>query len=130
MYSTSNFEILRTLWLRYAILLLSVLSSATAQTLQKRTLTLQGAEHVIAAARAEAHRVNAPGGVIAVVDDGGNLMALERLDGTFTNISNGEARTAVMFNEGGREGQSLRVRARGNLDFVSRRKTPGYYCRP
>jgi glc operon protein GlcG len=44
--------------------------------------------------------LNAPGGVIAVVDDGGNLMALERLDGTFSagaNISIGKARTAVMF---------------------------------
>ena len=45
-------------------------------------------------------RLNAPGGVIAVVDDGGNLMALERLDGTFAagaNISIGKARTAVLF---------------------------------
>jgi glc operon protein GlcG len=35
-----------------------------------------------------------------VVDDGGNLMALERLDGTFSagaNISIGKAKTAVMF---------------------------------
>src|SRR5581483_3475043 len=43
---------------------------------------------------------NAPGGVIAVVDEGGNLMALERLDGTFAagaNISIGKARTAVLF---------------------------------
>jgi glc operon protein GlcG len=38
--------------------------------------------------------------VIAVVDDGGNLMALERLDNTFAagaNISIGKARTAVLF---------------------------------
>jgi glc operon protein GlcG len=38
--------------------------------------------------------------VIAVVDEGGNLMALERLDGTFAagaNISIGKARTAVLF---------------------------------
>ena len=71
-----------------------------AQTAEKKTLTLQGAEHVIAAAKAEAQRLQAPGGVIAVVDDGGNLMALERLDGTFSagaNISIGKAKTAVMF---------------------------------
>ena len=52
------------------------------------------------AANAEAKRLNAPGGVIAVVDDGGNLMALERLDGTFAagaNISIGKARTSVLF---------------------------------
>jgi len=73
---------------------------AGAQTVDKKTLTLKGAEAVIAAAKAEAQRVQAPGGVIAVVDDGGNLMALERLDGTFSagaNISIGKARTAVMF---------------------------------
>jgi uncharacterized protein GlcG (DUF336 family)/quercetin dioxygenase-like cupin family protein len=75
-------------------------SLATAQTVEKKTLTLQGAERVIAAAKAEAQKLQAPGGVIAVVDDGGNLMALERLDGTFSagaNISIGKAKTAVMF---------------------------------
>ncbi|MGH7792021.1 MAG: heme-binding protein, partial [Thermodesulfobacteriota bacterium] len=47
-----------------------------------------------------AKKNNAPGGVIAVVDDGGNLMALERLDGTFAagaNISIGKARTSAIF---------------------------------
>ena len=75
-------------------------ATATAQTANKKTLTLKGAEAVIAAAKAEAQKLNAPGGVVAVVDDGGNLMALERLDGTFSagaNISIGKARTAVMF---------------------------------
>jgi uncharacterized protein GlcG (DUF336 family) len=70
-----------------------------AQTVEKKTLTLQGAERVIASAKAEAQKLQAPG-VIAVVDDGGNLMALERLDGTFAagaNISIGKARTAVLF---------------------------------
>jgi uncharacterized protein GlcG (DUF336 family)/mannose-6-phosphate isomerase-like protein (cupin superfamily) len=74
--------------------------SATAQVADKPSLTLEGAKKVIAAAAAEAKKLNAPGGVIAVVDDGGNLMALERLDGTFSagaNISIGKARTAVLF---------------------------------
>jgi glc operon protein GlcG len=74
--------------------------SSVAQTADKKTLTLKGAEAVIAAAKAQAQELQAPGGVIAVVDDGGNLMALERLDGTFSagaNISIGKARTAVMF---------------------------------
>src|SRR5216684_7954393 len=53
------------------------------QTADKKTLTLDGAERVIAAARAKAQEVKSPGGVIAVVDAGGNLMALARLDGTF-----------------------------------------------
>ncbi len=73
---------------------------ASAQTTEKKGLTLDGARKVIAAAQAEAKAKNAPGGVIAVVDEGGNLMALERLDGTFAagaNISIGKARTAVLF---------------------------------
>ena len=81
-------------------MVLCLASLANAQTVEKKTLTLQGAERVIAAAKAEAQKVQAPGGVIAVVDDGGNLMALERLDGTFSagaNISIGKAKTAVMF---------------------------------
>ena len=73
---------------------------ATAQVADKKSLTLEGARTVIAAAKSYARQNNAPGGVIAVVDDGGNLVALERLDGTFTagaNISIGKAKTAVMF---------------------------------
>ena len=84
----------------FAAVVLCLASFANAQTVEKKTLTLQGAEQVIAAAKAEAQKLQAPGGVIAVVDDGGNLMALERLDGTFSagaNISIGKAKTAVMF---------------------------------
>jgi uncharacterized protein GlcG (DUF336 family)/quercetin dioxygenase-like cupin family protein len=89
--------------IRFIVLAAAVFSIAGlvgAQTADKKTLTLQGAERVIAAAKAEAQKLQAPGGVIAVVDDGGNLMALERLDGTFSagaNISIGKAKTAVMF---------------------------------
>ncbi|HEX8119122.1 MAG TPA: heme-binding protein [Pyrinomonadaceae bacterium] len=75
-------------------------ASSQAQVSSKKALNLEGARKVIAAAEAEAKRLNASGGVIAVVDDGGNLVALERLDGTFTagaNISVGKAKTAVMF---------------------------------
>lgn len=66
----------------------------------KRGLTLEGAKKVIAATVAEARRVNAPGGSIAVVDDGGNLLALERLDQTFAasaSIAIGKARTSALF---------------------------------
>ena len=80
--------------------LLTLVSSGSAQTVQKKGLTLDGAKKVIAAAVAEAQRKNAPGGAIAVVDEGGNLVAVERLDNTFAagaNISIGKARTAVLF---------------------------------
>jgi uncharacterized protein GlcG (DUF336 family) len=74
--------------------------AAAAQTLEKKGLTLDGAKKVIAAAVAEAKSKSAPGGAIAVVDEGGNLVAVERLDNTFAagaNISIGKARTAVLF---------------------------------
>jgi glc operon protein GlcG len=86
--------------LRSIAAVLALASSAAAQIVEKKALTLAGAEQVILAAKAEAKRLNAPGGVIAVVDDGGNLMALARLDGTFAagaNISIGKARTAALF---------------------------------
>src|SRR5437762_2049050 len=83
-----------------SLLVLSVTVIANAQTTEKKALTIEGAKKVIAAAVAYAKKNNAPGGVIAVVDEGGNLMALERLDGTFSagaNISIGKARTAALF---------------------------------
>jgi len=79
---------------------LTLSSVGSAQTVEKKALTLEGAKKVIAAAVAEAKSKNAPGGAIAVVDEGGNLVALERLDNTFAagaNISIDKARTAVLF---------------------------------
>ena len=80
-----------------ATLMVMAAASAQGQISDRKSLTLDGAKGVIAAAEAHARKVNAPGGVVAVVDDGGNLMALERLEGTFSagaNISIGKARSA------------------------------------
>src|SRR5713101_6999350 len=77
-----------------------VAANSHAQIIEKKSLNLDGAKKVITAAVDYAKKNNAPGGVIAVVDEGGNLMALERLDGTFAmgaTISIGKARTAVLF---------------------------------
>jgi len=65
----------------------------------KKTLTLDGAKAVAAAAAAEAKKGN-EGGSIAIVDDGGNLMYLERIQPTFpmgATISTEKARTAALF---------------------------------
>jgi glc operon protein GlcG len=73
--------------------------AATAQVADKKTLTLSGVKTVAAAAAVEA-RKNWAGGSIAVVDDGGNLLLVERLDNTFTaasNISIAKARSAANF---------------------------------
>jgi glc operon protein GlcG len=69
-------------------------------TTSQAVLTLAGAKQVIASALAEADRLKAPGGSIAVVDAGGHLIALERLDNTFAasaDIAVGKARTAALF---------------------------------
>jgi len=88
---------------RSTIIFLAVLiiaATSHGQIVEKKSLNLDGAMKAIAAAADYAKKNNAPGGVIAVVDEGGNLMALERLDGTFAmgaTISIGKARTAVLF---------------------------------
>lgn len=82
-----------------ALALLSASSVVLAQVSEKQTLTLDGAKAVLDACEREARSKSATG-VIAVVDDGGNLVAVHRIDGTFAagaNISIGKARTAAMF---------------------------------
>jgi glc operon protein GlcG len=77
----------------------SLVGASDAPVRERKALTLEGARSVIAAAVAQAQTLHA-GGAIAVVDEGGNLMALERIDGTFAagpNISIGKARTAALF---------------------------------
>jgi len=81
-------------------LILAAGTSRAATLAERKFLTLDGARAVIVAAQAEARRLNAPGGVVAVVDAGGDLVALERLDGTFaagSRVSIGKAKTAVAF---------------------------------
>lgn len=85
--------------LKLAALIGAAASLMQAQFAERKSLTMDGARKVIAAAVAEANHKKTTG-VIAVVDNGGNLMALERIDGTFAagaNISIGKARTALLF---------------------------------
>ena len=66
---------------------------------KKQQLTMDGAKQVADAVLTEAKRLNTTG-VVAVVDDGGNLMYLARIDGSFAAgamISYGKARTAALF---------------------------------
>jgi glc operon protein GlcG len=78
----------------------ATLGDGAAVVRTKGTLTLEGARVVMAAALAEAKRVGAPGAGVAIVDAAGDVMCVERLDGTFAaawRISIGKARTAAMF---------------------------------
>ena len=73
--------------------------AAHAQVAKKNALTLDGAKQVMAAAEAEAKRLNFPAS-IAIVDDGGNLMMVERLDDiqvASAMVSVGKARTSAIF---------------------------------
>jgi glc operon protein GlcG len=82
-----------------AAALVALAGEARAQTVTKQALTLEGAKEVAAAAVAEARRGN-EGGSLAIVDDGGNLMYLERVEPTFpmgAHISIEKARTAALF---------------------------------
>lgn len=66
----------------------------------KPVLTLDAAKQIAAAAVDYARHTQAPGAAIAIVDDGGQLVYLERLDNTFaagSRISTGKARTAALF---------------------------------
>ena len=70
-----------------------------AQLADKKVLTLDGAKKVAAAAEAEAKKNNW-NVVIAVVDDGGHLLYLQRIDGTQTGsieVAIQKARTAQAF---------------------------------
>jgi len=74
-------------------------SLSAAQVTEKKSLTLDGARAVASAAESEAKRLKA-GGAIAVVDEGGHLLCLIRLDGTFaaaSDIATAKARSAALF---------------------------------
>jgi glc operon protein GlcG len=66
---------------------------------QQTALSLEDAKRVAAAARAEAEK-NGWAIVIAVVDDGGHLVYLERMDGAqkaSSRIAEEKGRTAILF---------------------------------
>jgi len=81
-----------------AIVLLG--QSAQAQLLEKKALSLEAARKMMAAAEAEAER-NHWRGVVAVVDDGGWIILLERMDHAAmtasVELAAGKARSAALF---------------------------------
>jgi uncharacterized protein GlcG (DUF336 family) len=84
-----------------ATLLIAFMLSATAsaQLADKKALTLAGAKKLAAAAEAEAAKNNWRV-VIAIVDDGGHLVYLERIDETQTgsiDVAIAKARGAVAY---------------------------------
>jgi uncharacterized protein GlcG (DUF336 family)/mannose-6-phosphate isomerase-like protein (cupin superfamily) len=85
------------------------------------SLDLAAARHAVSLAIAEAQRLNAPGGSIAIVDAGGHLVALERLDDTFpasASVAIDKARTAATFRKATREFENAIKNGRTSLVAV------------
>ena len=87
----------------FSLIALGVLAAlsltANAQLADKKVMTLDAAKKIAMAAEAEA-RKNNWNVVIAVVDDGGHLVYLQRIDGTQTgsiDVAIGKARTSAAF---------------------------------
>jgi uncharacterized protein GlcG (DUF336 family)/mannose-6-phosphate isomerase-like protein (cupin superfamily) len=79
--------------------LIALAGTARAELPEQKTLSYADAQQIIAAATGEAKREGA-GAAVAVVDAGGNLIAVGRVDGTFpagAAISIGKAKTAALF---------------------------------
>ncbi len=81
-------------------LLLTLISTTRAQVKTTYTLTQESCKKMAAASIKYAVDNAAPGGSVAIVDAGGHLLYLERMDGTFAQaaeVSYQKARTAALF---------------------------------
>ena len=91
---------MKIIWSVLAVLAVALTAGTTQADLPvKRVLTLSAAKKIAAAAEAEAVKRGATV-VIAIVDDGGHLILLERLDDTqvaSVDVAIGKARTAAIF---------------------------------
>ncbi len=77
----------------------TVVTGASAQTLDKKVLSFEAAVKIAAAAEAAA-RAKGVGVLIAIVDDGGHLILLHRVNDTqvaSVNVGIGKARTAAIY---------------------------------
>src|SRR6266498_3500827 len=80
--------------------LMLIVASANGQVITTKNISLDAAKKIVAEAVVYAKANNAPGGAVAVVDAGGNLVYLERLDGTFaaaSEVAIKKANTAALF---------------------------------
>jgi glc operon protein GlcG len=84
----------------FIALTIGLTAPSFAQTIDAKNISLDAAKKIVAEAVNYAKANNAPGGAIAVVDNGGNLVYLERLDNTFaaaSEVATKKANTAALF---------------------------------
>ena len=84
----------------FIVIGIAIAAACSAQTISTKNISLDAAKKVVAEAVKYAKANNAPGGAIAVVDNGGNLVYLERLDNTFaaaSEVAIKKANTAALF---------------------------------
>ena len=82
------------------VTVIAIAGTSSAQIITTKNISLEGAKKIVAEAVTYAKANNAPGGAIAVVDAGGNLIYLERLDNTFAaaaEVAVKKANTAALF---------------------------------
>lgn len=94
-----------------------------AQVADQKNITLEAAKKVAADAVAYAKANNSPGGSIAIVDNGGNLVYLERLDNTFAasaDVAIQKARTSAQFKAPGKKLEDAVNNGRNALITVGR----------
>jgi glc operon protein GlcG len=120
---------MRTCLIFGSVLGLAVITAGTAmaQLAEKQVITLAAARKMVAAAEAEAER-NHWAGVIAVVDDGGWPILIERMDHAAllagVELAPGKARTAALFKKPSQDledaingGRLAAVTARGFIEM-------------
>lgn len=84
----------------FSVICMAIAAASSAQTIATKNISLDAAKKIVAEAVKYAKANNAPGGAIAVVDNGGNLVYLERLDNTFaaaSEVAIKKANTAALF---------------------------------
>lgn len=84
----------------FTLLILAAAINGSAQIINTKTISLEAAKKIVAESVKYGKANNAPGGAIAIVDAGGNLVYLERLDNTFpaaAEVAIKKANTAAIF---------------------------------
>ena len=115
---------------KYIPLLAAIIMSlnAVGQISKSYSLDLEGAKKIMETAKSYAKENNAPGGAIAIVDAGGHLILLERLDGTFaiaSEVSIGKAKTAAVFGFPSKKLEDAIIKGRGSLVTVGQNMLRG-----